>query len=1197
MAVQWTAEQLQAIEARGSNILVAAAAGSGKTAVLVERIIRRICDPADPVPVDRLLVLTFTEAAASEMKRKIADAIEARLKQEPENKRLRDQSLLVHSAHISTIHAFCKTILQNNIHETELPAEFNLIDDTENEVLRNQALDQVLERYYKRIQKKEAFRDLAVGYGGIKTDDNLRGTVLRLHDFVRSLAYPEAWLREAAGQYRRVCETGSIGGTVWERLLLDLCRELAREALAGFQAIWRIVEAEVPSDHKYFNYYHDLLTQFEDIYGPVLEGRADVEMVRACHAAFAVGRAPVKKELDDGLVSKINGIKKELTAQPLGEIRTLLAAAEPEQVQRIILCSPRIQALKQLVRQTERLHRSMKRERSALDFSDLEHEMIKLISDRQGRPTRTAEKLRERFAEILVDEYQDTNNIQDTMFRLLSRDEKNIFMVGDLKQSIYKFRNADPGIFAEKYEAYGRGEGGLCIRLFRNFRSRDTVVDSVNGIFGALMTRETGGLDYTREEYLIQGAQYPDQAGDFTTELLLTDTDRGNYQEDGAYAGYSANQLEAVTIARRIRRMVDGRELQVTDRETGAPRPVRLGDITILVRNKKKAAELEQILEEHGIPAASETGRSYLNSLEVQTVLSFLQIIDNPRQDIPLLAVLRSSMFEFSPDELARIRLCAQGCFYEALCAAAGQGDDRSGAFLAVLEDLREASAYMGVDELIWKICHELHYMALAGAMPGGRIRQANLNLLYERGAEFEQGALCGLFHFMAYIESLRASGKDMVAAKPFADTSGTVAIMTIHKSKGLEYPVVILYGTEQHFNEMDAAKPVIWHEQAGLAMDFVDTVQRVRYQSLPKALVRERMLRDQRAEEMRLLYVALTRAKEKLILSATVGVKNNKWKEAVSDPAGCVVPGFTRRRLSMRDWILSALLAHPGAAALRELADRSDLPPDGRMDFGLRTGVVNHETAPMPAPKLAAAQAEREPEAWSGLPEDLQERMAFAYPHCGLGLTPVKLSVSELKRRQMPEEDYVPSILRVKQVILSDLTEIGAAERGTITHYVMQHVDFERTESLEQVEEQLDGMVRRGLISARQRDAVSAQGILEFFRHPLGTRLRRAEKKEREFDFYMEIPAGEVTDGLPEADRDERILLQGIADCFFYEGDGVVLIDYKTDRVTAEEAPARAERYRMQMEYYTRGLREILGCPIRERYLYFLHCGQAVAL
>ncbi len=1197
MAMEWTKEQLAAIETKGSSILVAAAAGSGKTAVLVERIIRRICDPKDPVSVDRLLVLTFTEAAANEMKRKIATAMEERLREEPDNQWLRDQSLLVPSAHISTVHAFCKTILQNNIHKTSLPADFTLIDDNENTVLLKQALDQVLERYYARIEKKEDFRDLTVGYGGTKSDENLRNTILKLYHFVRSLAYPEQWLRSTAGQYQRVWKSRSLSDGVWALLLKELCEELVKEVYCGLDRIWHIVETEVPSDHKYFAYYQNLLVNFTTVFKLVLEGNADIATLDACAKAFVMPRTPVKTGLSEGTVNRINHIKKQLVTEPIKELQTYLADLEPERLERVILCSPRIRTLKQLVRQTERLHRSLKRERAALDFGDLEHEMMHLIADRKGRPTQVAKALQNRFVEILVDEYQDTNNIQETIFRTLSRQEKNIFMVGDLKQSIYRFRNADPNIFAEKYHRYLKGDGGVCIRLFKNFRSRREVVGAVNGVFSGLMKKETGGIDYTPEEYLIPGAVYPEIDADFTSELLLTDVSVEKENPESQDFEMSPTLLEAETVAKRIRRMVDNREIRVTDSVTGELRPVRLGDITILVRNKTRVAELEQMLAVYNIPTISEVGQKYLDSLEVLTVLNFLQIIDNPRQDIPLLAVLRSVIFRFTPEELAAIRLSAKGDFYTALVEAADRGDSKARTFLETLEQLRSDAVHQGVDQLIWQICHRLHYLDLVGAMPGGRVRQANLNLLYERGAEFEQGALRGLFRFMEYIESLRSNGADMKGAQAFSGAEDTVSIMTIHKSKGLEFPVVFLCYMDSEFNERDASASVIWHEDVGIAMDYVDTKLRIRYPTLVRQMTRERILRDSRAEEMRLFYVAMTRAKEKLVLSTLVGTRYDSWKKATPVHGKDLPAGVIRRQKSMRDWLLSYLLSHPSADKLREMADCCDVLPDTGMDFGIDMCWTKPEIKNTAEEKYPVPVREKEEPILPAVGKAIMERLEYEYPYGELGKIPVKMSVSELKRRNMPEEEYLPSILPVKQMVLTEQSRIGGAERGTITHYVMQHMDFAKTEREEDVAAQLDGMVQTGLISGRQRSAVSAKEILGFFQHPLGMRLKHATRIEREFDFYMEIPAEKLSGKLKEADKAEPVLLQGIADCFFYEDDGVVLIDYKTDRIEANEAEMRANWYKDQIEYYTEGLTKVLECPVKERYLYFLHCNEAVAI
>ena len=699
MAVNWTAEQLQAIEARGSNILVAAAAGSGKTAVLVERIIRRICD--EQVSVDSLLVLTFTEAAAAEMKRKIARAISEKLQDDPENPHLRRQNMLVHSAHISTIHSFCKTMIQNNIHLTDIPTDFTLIDPVENEVLRAEALDRVLERYYRRIGKKHAFRDLAVGYGGIKSDDTLRSTVLSLHNFVRSMAYPERWLRETAEEYKKVSRQRTLSGTRFEEQTLAVITELAKEILADYQCLARLAEDEIPADLPIAGYFCELPQKFQDAYATVLSGTATLDDVRHAVQNFDKGRATGMNKLDKETVERIDFIRKKLIQPPMDEINGLLDAAEPEKIAYLTGLEPRVRVLKQLVRQTERLHQAMKQERSALDFNDLEHELLRLLADKKGNPTPVAKKLRERFTEILVDEYQDTNDIQDTIFRMLSREERNVFMVGDLKQCIYQFRNANPGIFAEKYHRYLKGDGGVCIRLFKNFRSRQEVVDCVNYLFASLMTERMGGISYTEEEYLIQGAEYPEKTGNVTPELLVTDAHTSNYQEDGIFAEFSAHQLEAETVARRIKQMVENRELLVCDKDTKELRPVRYGDVTILMRNSTHMEEVSRILEGYDIPVTDTAGRNYLESLEVMTVLSFLQIIDNPLQDIPLLAVLRSSMFHFTADELAEIRLCKEGNFYYALKAAQEQGNRRADEFLKVLDKFRDDAVHMGVDELI----------------------------------------------------------------------------------------------------------------------------------------------------------------------------------------------------------------------------------------------------------------------------------------------------------------------------------------------------------------------------------------------------------------------------------------------------------------------------------------------------------------
>lgn len=1175
--MQWTEQQWEAITARGENLLVAAAAGSGKTAVLVERIIRRITDKEQPVDVDRLLVLTFTEAAAGEMKRKIADALEAARRAAPEDRWLAKQCMLVHSAQISTIHAFCKTILQNYIHKTDLPADFSIIDETENEVLRRRALDAVMESYYRRIEKKTGFRELVLGYGGIKNDDRLRDMILRLDRFVRSLPYPKRWLRESAAAYRRIEKDRTLTGTLWEKAMLSFAEEELADIKAALFEICRIVDAEVPADHKYAAFFPALYSDFCRVFE---EMPVSIEGCRKQLEAFVIPRVPVKKGLDERVAERIAALRTDVVKKQLDGLRSLFA--ENDGAERLAKCTPAMLALKQILRQTQRLHTRYKRERSALDFNDMEHETMKLLGTME-KPSAPLMALREKYIEILVDEYQDTNHLQDTMFALLSGGQNNLFMVGDLKQSIYGFRNADPSIFAEKYRAYGRGDGGRLIRLFRNFRSRKEVVDAVNSVFSKIMSPDCGDVSYTEEEFLIQGAQYPPSSG-CETELLLTldETREGSPEE-----------TEARQVAERIRGLMrDG--FQVTDKQTGEQRPLRFGDITILMRRAKGMAEVfEQTFRLCGIPVYTDVGEEYLNSVEVKTVLCFLQIIDNPLQDIPLLAVMRSPIFGFTAEELAEIRTCAKGRYYDAVCLAA-EKDKKAAGFLHVLQELRRRAAYTGIDGLIWYIISDLKYSAMVGAMPGGALRRANLKLLFEHGAAFENGTLSGVFDFMQYIENIKSGNGDLTPAKPYADGADVVRIMTVHKSKGLEFPVVFLCGMHTAYNTADLRLPVLWHVQQGLAFDWMDGEARRKYKTPAHTLASRQKEKELRSEELRLLYVAMTRASEKLILSCyyAPGKRGaDQWQKAVFDREGRVYPFAVKQGKRFMDWILPAYLSHPAGGPLRQLAEREDLLPAAE-ESSFRLLLSNVQTEEV-------LPGREEPEETGELPGDILKRFSYVYPHKQLSGTPVKLSVSEMKRRQMPEGEYTPRLRGASQAILTDITEIGAAEKGTITHFCLQQIEPAGTESLAQVSGQLDDLVRRGVLQQRQREAVADGDLYAFYQSPLGQRIRKAKDVYREFDFYLTVPAREVqgAENFPEEDGEELVLLQGIADCFFIEDGGIVLVDYKTDKTTETMAETAAEKYRIQLAYYARGIAETMGIPVKERYVYFLSCHKAVSV
>lgn len=1208
-SVNWTKEQTAAIETHGCNILVAAAAGSGKTAVLVERIIRMICDTKNPVSMDRLLVLTFTSAAAAEMKRKIAAAIDKKLAEFPDNDWLREQSVKVNSACISTIHSFCSRIIGNNAHLTDLPSDYSIItDETENDILKNRALDDVLEEYYRRIDKKNGFRELVLSCG-VQNDKELREIILKLYDFTQSLAYPKRWFRKVRGTYRGGIKTfGDIQNSDW---FMPVKREICGCAEEISNVMKNLVELldeeEIPHDNKQYIYYFNLLHSFCDIYDNLnLDKTEDFKRLCRLIGDFKLPNAARVNDAVADIRTKLDFYRKNVIGGRLKYAKTLITAFDAENMLRLSKSSAMVNALCNIVRLTEKTHRRYKLERSVIDFSDLEHELLKLICDEKGRETPLCAKLREHYYEILLDEFQDTNALQFEIFSHISKPSGNMFMVGDVKQSIYKFRNADPSIFLRLYDEYSDGNGGRLIKLFKNFRSRREVVDSVNHIFSEIMNRRTGGIDYTEDEYLILGANYPEgvRDADYRTEILIndaieTETDPVTHQK------ISAHEQEAKYAAERIIRLVRDDGIMVTDSESGELRAARFGDIAVLASGWDECLCVEQALNEVGISCFCEKSSHYLDSTEVATVLAFLQIIDNPLQDIPLLAVMRSPIFRFGANELAEIRACAKDVRYYAAVEKAAEDNEKAAKFVRVLTELRKCSKYMGVDELVHKICYDLDYMSIVSAMSDGELRCANLKLLQKRCSDFEQGVLTGLFNFTQYIERLRESKKDLSPANKSADFNNTVTVMTIHKSKGLEFPIVLLFGTDKRINKSDATKRVIWDAELGLAADYVDTRQRIMYRMPQKELIAAELCRALYAERMRLLYVAMTRAKEKLIISASITrIAGAAWKNAMFDKDNRMQSDSTLAAANMRDWVWGAMLAHHDGKLFRESAERLDVVPhanclgeyivydskamDEVLDEYYCGGSDKHiETSEI--------QGEINSESAADDSDDLSEMLNFRYNHNGAAMLPLKLSVSELKRRQMPEEEYSVNLISPKSGLVYNTDEINAAERGTVTHYVMQHIDIHRTDNSDDVIKQVDDMTKSGMITETQRNAVDTDAIAGFFSSPLGMRLKAANDYRREFDFYMLVPAREAE---PTADENGGdVMVQGIADCLFFDGDGIVLIDYKTDRVSAESAQRRSEMYRIQTDYYARGLSAVLGAPVTEKYLYFLNCGTAVKM
>ncbi|HZG76274.1 MAG TPA: helicase-exonuclease AddAB subunit AddA, partial [Paenibacillus sp.] len=1009
----WTDEQWQAIAARGDHLLVAAAAGSGKTAVLVERIIRTGTDETRPIDIDRLLVATFTNAAAAEMRHRMRDALEKALAANPGSRHLRRQLALVGRASITTLHSFCLEVVRRYVHLTDVDPAFRIANETEAALLRQEALEGVLEERYGTSAEDSPFWALADRFGGERGDDGLMKLVDRLYDFSRSHPFPEAWLREAAEAFR--LGGASEGGA-------DRAEGGALEAESGATE----GDAGVPEDHPWLrSVAADVKLELEGIAASLRAGlelalrpagphayadnfRADAAGVERLLGALARGGWRALREAafgDDGgafgrlkpqkgdgvdaaLLERAKKLRKDAKDR-LDALKEQLLTRTPEQyAAECRALAPLMDCLAQLVLDYAEAFRQAKTAKGLVDFGDLEHACLQVLRDPASTPdellpTEAALQYREQFEEVYVDEYQDTNAVQETILRLVSRGEAigadgaagagagNRFMVGDVKQSIYRFRLAEPGLFLRKYKTYrtltdafedvGAG-GGIRIDLARNFRSRREVVDAVNFVFRQTMHEEAAELDYDERAELALGASYPEPEGphDLAADVVLIDRDGDPEEDDGDAAEaleLDAAEAEGRAIGRRILELTGGAgvpALQVYDKAAGGMRPVGYRDIVILLRaDKAWAPALIEQLRLYGVPAHAELGGGYFEAVEVETLLSMLQTIDNPLQDIPLAATMMSPAFGFTAEELAKVRVAGgRGRpFYEAVGAvasgkepnpgvASGALREKAARFVTTLEPWRTAARQGPLADLILKLFRETGYFDFVGGLPGGVQRQANLRALYDRARQYEATSFRGLFRFLRFIERLRDSGSDLAPARALGETENVVRIMSIHKSKGLEFPVVFVAGLGKSFNRGDEREPFLLHKELGFGPRFVDPELGAAHPTLPQLAIRRRLRAEALAEEMRVLYVALTRAKEKLILVGSakgLARRLEDWNAVASSPGPKLPAHAIHRGSCFLDWLVPSLLRHPAAEDVRDAYDLAALPPEARVADGSR--------------------------------------------------------------------------------------------------------------------------------------------------------------------------------------------------------------------------------------------------------------------
>lgn len=1214
MGVSWTEEQQKVIDTRNCNILVSAAAGSGKTAVLVERIIQRITDKNNPVDIDELLIVTFTRAAAGEMKERIRQAIEKKLEENPEDEHLQRQSTLVHHALITTIDSFCSYIVKNYFHLIDLDPSFRMGDEGEMRLLQADVADTVLEEAY--TEEAPSFLAFSDGFAGGKTDKKIPEMIIKLYGFSMSYPYPEEWLLNCRKAYE-IKSIEELENADWMKLIKSEVKQEIKEAsMLLKQAIEIAKEPDGPV------FYIGLL---EDEASAVekLERTENFFEWKEMLDKLEFKRLPAGKKAEKELVSENQQeLAKNLRSEAKDQLKALkeryFQETAEEMLENLQRAGEPVGVLVDLTLAFMKLYREKKKEKNILDFGDLEHYALEILikhTEEKDERTDAARELSKKFVEIMIDEYQDSNLVQEKLLTSVSKIEDgiyNIFMVGDVKQSIYRFRLARPDLFMEKFKAYPQEEGKDCLRidLHKNFRSRAEVLEGVNYLFYQIMGEDLGGVEYDRTAALYPGRIFrpkPKEESEPATEVLLLEDEEENTRE-----------LEARMVALRIGELA-GKYL-VLDKKTEEYRPAKYSDFTILLRTMSGWAEtFKKILNSCGIPASVTTKTGYFSAQEVTTVLDYLKILDNPMQDIPLAAALHGLPDGFSFQELAEIKVLGmeneKTGFYEALLLGEKLSSplgEKIRRFFTVYRELRRKVPYTPMHELIWDFYDATDFLVYQQSFVSGEQRKANLLMLAEKARDYESTSYRGLFNFIRYIENLKKYQVDFGEANTLSENEDTVRIMSIHGSKGLEFPIVFVCGMGKQINMQDARESIVLHPDLGIGSPYVDTQLRIRTRTILQKAVQREILLESLGEELRILYVALTRAKEKLILTGVTSKLEDtlksfemlKKQEEERLPYGLRVKGK-----SYLDWVLKALARHRAMKPLYEMYNLSVYPfnemYDREPDFTVRQvqplelvldeAQLRTEEILKKGELLLWDSKEVYDEKWREL---LKDSFSYEYPYQAEGVIPAKLTVSEVKRMKNADTEESEILLEeateeiVPLFMQETREELKGAAKGTLYHRVWENLDYEKIDTKEQIEKQLEH-----ILTAEEQKSIWVPDFNRFAKSPLAGRMKAAAQRGqlyREQPFVIAMPANQIRE---EYETEEEILVQGIIDAYFEEEDGLVLVDYKTDKVQKGQEKELVEKYIVQMQYYKKALEMITDREVKEIYIYSSRLGKAVSV
>ena len=1202
--MNWTKEQQDAIYKKDSNILVAAAAGSGKTAVLVERIIQKILN--DGVDIDKLLVVTFTNAAASEMRERVLEAIYKKLDEEPENENLQKQIILLGKSNICTIHSFCLDVIKNNFFEIDLSANFRIAAEEEIELLKQEVLENVFEKLYD--DEDENFAKLVDTYTGYRGDEPLKEIVLKIYRFMQSAPFPKEWLLEKVNMFKSDDEK-DFAKSEWGEILI---RNLQEELIDGINSL-KVIRNKLEKYYELEKYKLTIESDIESFKTLYDATEKSWDLAYGFANEMKLKSWPIDKKIVMDAKDEAKAARDTVKNKLMKIIKEILIYNSEAAFRDIYEMYEILDILKDLIFKFDEEFMKKKRERNIIDFNDIEHYALKILvkKDENGKyvGTDVAKKYREKFEEIAIDEYQDSNQVQEYILGTVSRGN-NLFMVGDVKQSIYKFRQACPELFLDKYDRYdlNGNDDGLKIQLFKNFRSRDNVLQITNEVFKTIMSKSLGDIDYTEEEYLNLGASFEPHENsldiaeldiidlkDDDSIMAWKDDSEENIKEEEELEDYinqlEKEQIEAQFVVKRIKEIIASK-VQVKDKKLGY-RDVTYKDIVILLRSTSKLAPIyEKELIKNDIPVFSDSSNEYLDTIEIQTMINLLKILDNPIDDISLVSVLRSEIGTFDDNEIVEIRLCKKdGSFYESLQIAKdeleGKLKEKVNKFLTNLDTWRKESEYLSLAELIWKIYTDTGFYNYAGLMPNGILRQANLKMLFERAKEYEKTSFKGLFNFIMFVERLKSGNSDMSSAKIIGENENVIRIMSIHKSKGLEFPIVFLCSTSKKINMQDLNSNLLLHQKIGIGPQYINYEKMVEYSTSAKDAIKIIIKEESISEEMRILYVALTRAKEKLIITGTSKdhlkelEKKKEILKVYNSKDGKLNPIILKKYISYLDWIELVLL---NSEEMKKLVKVNE--------YSKKDIITKEEEKQI---EIREFDFEKEIDF-----EKYEREFSWEYINKLATKLPIKSTVSKIKQIQNEGVDFESlehkdiGIAEIVPKFMDSEDKISASKKGTLMHLFMQKIDLRKIYTKQELEDLKQELIAKRIITENEALSINLFKVQNFLNSKLAERLREAKDIEKEKAFCLKLKAKDIF----EDAKDENILVQGIIDLYAIFEDGrILLLDYKTDFVEDGNENILVEKYKNQLRIYKQALEESLNKNVTDVYIYSLYLNKEIKI